>query len=205
VITLDSQGLVPTIAQDAETKEVLMLGYMTPSALKRTLEEGEVWYYSRSRSELWHKGETSGNFLKLRSIWKDCDGDTLLMQVEPSGPTCHTGNTTCFFEKLEDYPEFQEPDHGPGILEELYALIQDRKGNLPQESYTTQLLEAGIDRIAQKVIEEAGETALAAARADTKHLSQEAADLVYHLLVLLSASGVTPDAVWGELRDRRRR
>ena len=205
MITLDSQGLVPTIAQDAETKEVLMLGYMSPSALKRTLEEGEVWYYSRSRSELWHKGETSGNFLKLRSIWKDCDSDTLLMQVEPSGPTCHTGNTTCFFEQLEDYAEFQEADRGPGILEELYGVIQDRKDDLSQESYTTQLLEAGIDRIAQKVIEEAGETALAAARGDTKHISEEAADLVYHLLVLLSASGVTPDTVWEELRERRRR
>ena len=203
MITLDPQGLVPAIAQDAETKEVLMLGYMSPGSLKRTMEEGEVWYYSRSREDLWHKGEVSGNFLKVRSVWQDCDNDTLLLQVEPNGPVCHTGHQTCFFQPLEEYSQFQRPERGSGILEELYALIQDRQRELPQGSYTARLLTEGVDRIAQKVIEEAGETALAAARADTEHLPGEVADLVYHLLVLLAASGVTPERVWQELRERR--
>ena len=203
MITLDAQGLVPAIAQDAETKEVLMLGYMSPGSLRRTIEGGEVWYYSRSRADLWHKGELSGNSIKVRSVWQDCDGDTLLLQVEPTGPVCHTGQPTCFFQRVEDYSHFQQQERGSGILEELYTLIQDRKEALPPESYTVQLLQGGVERIAQKVIEEAGETALAAAKEDAQRLPQEAADLLYHLLVLLSASGVAAEEVWQELRKRR--
>jgi phosphoribosyl-ATP pyrophosphohydrolase/phosphoribosyl-AMP cyclohydrolase len=203
VITLDAQGLVPAIAQDANTGQVLMLGYVSPGSLSRTVVGGEVWFYSRSRSELWHKGETSGSYLKVRSVRQDCDGDALLIQVEPTGPVCHTGNTSCFFETLEDTPNFQRPDRGSGILEELYALIQDRKETLPEGSYTARLFQEGVERIAQKVIEEAGETALAAATGNAERVPLEAADLAYHLLVLLAALGVAPERVWEELRKRR--
>ncbi|MSQ40214.1 MAG: bifunctional phosphoribosyl-AMP cyclohydrolase/phosphoribosyl-ATP diphosphatase HisIE [Dehalococcoidia bacterium] len=203
MITLDAQGLVPAIAQDANTGQVLMLGYVSPGSLSRTVEGGEVWFYSRSRSELWHKGETSGSYLKVRSVWKDCDGDALLIQVEPTGPACHTGNTSCFFETLEDAPRFQRLDRGSGVLEEVYALIQDRKETLPEGSYTARLFQEGVERIAQKVIEEAGETALAAATGNAERVPLEAADLVYHLLVLLAAQGVAPERVWEELRKRR--
>ena len=182
-----------------------MLGYMNPSSLKRTFEGGEVWYYSRSRADLWHKGEVSGSYLKVRSVLQDCDGDTLLLQVEPSGPVCHTGQSTCFFQPVDADTRFHHKEQGSGVLENLYALIQDRKQALPSGSYTAQLLEEGVERIAQKVIEEAGETALAAASRDNQRLTQETADLLYHLLVLLSASGVPPEEVWTELRQRRQR
>ena len=203
MLQLDEKGLIPAIAQDVTTKEVLMLGYMNPGSLKRTLEGEDVWFYSRSRSDLWHKGEVSGNYMKVRSAAMDCDGDTILLQVEPTGPVCHTGNVTCFFTPFDTLPEFQRAERGQGILEELFALIQDRKEEKPQGSYTVQLLEEGVDRIAQKVIEEAGETAIAGVKGDKEQLVREVADMWYHTLVLLSASGVAPEDVWQELRQRR--
>lgn len=204
-LKLNEQGLVPAIAQDINTGQVLMLGYMSPGSLKRTLEGIQVWYYSRSREDLWHKGEVSGNYLNLREAYVDCDSDTLLLKVEPDGPACHTGNTSCFFTPLEGMPEsFQHADTESGILEELFALIQDRKREMPEGSYTAELLREGIGRIAQKVIEEAGETAIAATQGESEKLPGEVADLLYHVLVLLSASGSTPQAVWQELRKRRR-
>ena len=202
---LNERGLIPAIAQHIETGEVLMMGYMSPGALKRTLEGGQVWYYSRSREDLWHKGEVSGNYLNLKEALVDCDADTILMKVLPDGPTCHTGEPSCFFTPLEGMPEgFQSEDASAEILEELFSTIQDRKRDLPENSYTAQLLQSGVGRVAQKVIEEAGETALAAAQDDTDSLPAEAADLFYHTLVLLAASGVTPSQVWQELRSRRR-
>ena len=202
---LNEQGLIPAIAQHIETGEILMMGYMSPGALKRTLEGGQVWYYSRSREDLWHKGEVSGNYLNLKEAWVDCDSDTILMKVLPDGPTCHTGQPSCFFTPLEGMPQaFQSDETGPAILEELFSTIQERKRDLPEGSYTAKLLQSGIGRVAQKVIEEAGETALAAAQNDTDSLPAEAADLLYHTLVLLAASGVTPNQVWEELRSRRR-
>ena len=204
-LKLNEQGLMPAIAQDINTGQVLMLGYMNPGSLKRTVEGIQVWFYSRSREDLWHKGEVSGNYLNLREAYVDCDADTLLLKVEPDGPACHTGNTSCFFTSLNGMPEsFQTTDTGPGILDELFALVQDRKQDLPEGSYTAQLLKGGVGRIAQKVIEEAGESAIAATQGDTEQLPKEVADLMYHALVLLSASGVTPQQVWQELRDRRR-
>ena len=204
-LKLNEQGLVPAIAQDINTGQVLMLGYMNPGSLKRTMEGIQVWFYSRSREDLWHKGEVSGNYLNLREAYLDCDGDTLLLKVEPDGPTCHTGTTSCFFTSLEGMPESFEPaEVGSGILEELFALVQDRKRDMPEGSYTTELLREGIGRIAQKVIEEAGESAIAATQGETEKLPGEVADLLYHVLVLLSASGVTPQQVWQELRERRR-
>ena len=201
---LNEQGLVPAIAQDINTGQVLMLGYMNPGSIKRTLEGTQVWFYSRSREDLWHKGEVSGNYLNLKEAYLDCDSDTLLLKVDPDGPACHTGNTSCFFTPLQEMPSsFQSVERGSGILEELFAVIQDRKRDLPEGSYTAQLLKEGTGRIAQKLIEEAGESAIAATQGKTDELPREVADLLYHTLVLLSSSGVTPEQVWQELRRRR--
>ena len=204
-VKLNEQGLVPAIAQDINTGDVLMLGYMNPGSVKRTVEGIQVWFYSRSREDLWHKGEVSGNYLNLREAYLDCDGDTILLKVEPDGPACHTGETSCFSHPLEGLPEgYEDTDAGPGILPELYAAIQDRQRERPEGSYTAQLLADGVSRIAQKVIEEAGETALAAAAGQPENLPAEIADLLYHTLVLMAASDVKPEQVWAELRSRRR-
>ena len=203
-INLDDKGLVPAIAQDANTGDVLMLGYMSPGSVKRTLEGGDVWFYSRSRADLWHKGEISGNYLHLKSASIDCDGDAVLLKVDPDGPACHTSNRTCFFTALDEVPEFESRDFGPGILEELFALVQDRKREMPEGSYTTELFRAGVDRISQKVIEEAGETAIAGVKEDGSRLAEEVADLLYHTLVLISAAGAKPEDIWAKLRERRK-
>ena len=203
-VKLNEQGLVPAIAQDIDTGQVLMLGYMNPGSLKRTVEGVQVWFYSRSREDLWHKGEISGNYLNLKEAWLDCDGDTILLKVKPDGPACHTGETSCFFTPMEQLPEeYEVTETGPGILSELFAVIQDRQRDSPENSYTAKLLQEGVGRIAQKVIEEAGETAIAAVQGNTENLPKEVADLLYHTLVLLAASGVAPSAVWEELRQRR--
>ena len=204
-VKLDAKGLVPAIAQDIDTGEVLMLGYMSPGSIKRTFEGTQVWFYSRSREDLWHKGEVSGNYLNLKEAYVDCDGDTLLLKVDPDGPACHTGNTSCFFTPLEVVPDsFQRAEEGSGVLDELFAVIQDRKRDMPENSYTAQLLGEGIGRIAQKIIEEAGESAIAATQSQRDKLPGEVADLLYHTLVLLAASDVSPQQVWSELRQRRK-
>ena len=201
---LNDQGLIPAIAQDSATGQVLMLGYMNPGSLKRTMEGEQVWFYSRSREDLWHKGEVSGNYLNLREAWLDCDADTLLLKVDPDGPACHTGEVSCFYNRMDELPaDYEKSEAGSGIIEELFALIQDRQREMPAGSYTAQLLQEGVPRIGQKVIEEAGETAIAAVQGDTEALAGEAADLLYHTLVLLAASGVKPGAVWDQLRQRR--
>ena len=202
-IQLDERGLTPAICQDDRTGEVIMLGYVNPGALKRTLEGGEVWFYSRSRSDLWHKGEVSGNYMRLKSASMDCDGDAILLKVEPDGPICHTGNPTCFFTPFDELPEFERTDNGPAVLEELFSVIQDRKQEMPDGSYTAKLFRDGVDRIAQKVIEEAGEVAIAGAKGDRDQVVRETSDLLYHCMVLLSALGARPEDVWTELRDRR--
>ncbi len=202
-VLLDDKGLAPAICQHDETGEVIMLGYVNPGSLKRTLEGGEVWFYSRSRADLWHKGEVSGNYMRIRSASVDCDGDVVLLKVIPDGPICHTGNPTCFFTPVDELPDFESPEKGPGILEELFSLIQDRKEAMPNGSYTTSLFEAGSDRIAQKVIEEAGEVAIAGVKGDRESLAGEMADLLYHSLVLMAATGARPEDVWSALRERR--
>ena len=155
MIKLDDKGLVPTIVQDADTGQVLTLAYMNQESLERTRASGQVWFYSRSRQELWHKGETSGNYLNVRSISVDCDGDALLIEAEPTGPACHTGETSCFFEGLADEtPEFERP---PGdMLAELFQLIEQRKRDKPKGSYVAKLLKKGPRKIGKKVVEEAG-------------------------------------------------
>lgn len=203
-IKLDDKGLVPAIAQDINTGQVLMLGYMNPGSLKRTVEGTQVWFYSRSQEDLWHKGEVSGNYLNLREWYVDCDSDTILLKVEPDGPACHTGAVSCFYTRMDDLPaDYAPSDPGPRILDELFAVIKDRQRAMPDDSYTAQLLAGGVSRVAQKVIEEAGETALAAAAGDTPGLPGEIADLLYHTMTLLAAAGVSPSAVWAELRARR--
>ena len=204
-VKLNDKGLVPAIAQDINTGQVLMLGYMNPGSLKRTVEGGQVWFYSRSQEDLWHKGEVSGNYLNLQEAWVDCDADTILLKVQPDGPTCHTGEITCFFTPMEELPEeYEVTESGSGILEELFAVIQDRQREQPEGSYTVQLLQQGISRVAQKVIEEAGETALAAVGGTPEEVAGEMADLLYHSLVLLAAGGVKLRQVWEALESRRR-
>jgi len=204
-IKLNEQGLLPAIAQDANTGEVLMMGYMNPGSLKRTVEGVQVWFYSRSREDLWHKGEMSGNYLNLKEAYLDCDADTILLKVDPDGPACHTGQVSCFFNQLEGLPEeYEMTESGPSVLGELFALIKDRQQEMPEGSYTTSLFKEGVARIAQKVVEEAGETAIAAAINDAESLPGEVADLLYHTLVLLAATSVQPEAAYEKLRERRK-
>ena len=163
----------------------------------------EMVFDSRSRQELWHKGDTSGSFLHVESAQVDCDGDVLLFQVHADGPACHTGAESCFFTPLDASIGFEHADTGPGILSELFQVVRQRQQEMPKDSYTTSLFESGTSRIAQKVAEEGSEVALAAATKDVANLPGEAADLIYHLLVLLADSGLTPEDVWTVLRERR--
>ncbi|MFA5683542.1 MAG: bifunctional phosphoribosyl-AMP cyclohydrolase/phosphoribosyl-ATP diphosphatase HisIE [Lysobacteraceae bacterium] len=183
-------GLLPVIVQDADTLRVLMLGYMDRAALAATLESGHVTFFSRSKQRLWTKGESSGHFLRLVRIETDCDADTLLVQAHPAGPTCHLGRASCF------------PDAPQDFLAGLDAFIAQRERERPEGSYTTILFESGIKRIAQKVGEEGVETALAATVRDTDELKNEAADLLYHLIVLLRASGLSLADAVDVLRQR---
>lgn len=216
MLKFDANGLIPAVVQDATTRQVLMVGYMDREALRRTLETGQAWFWSRSRRELWHKGATSGHYLNVRSLRLDCDGDTLLIEAEPAGPTCHTGATSCFFNDLppEDRaalaappaesapPPAAAPVEGP--IEALFAVIQQRQRERPEGSYVAKLLDDGIDRIAKKVGEEATEVVIAAKNGDPAALTWEVADLWFHSLVLLAACGLTPADIWAELERRRR-
>jgi len=202
-LQLDFNGLIPAIVQDDDTGQVLTMGYLSPGALEKSLESGEVWFYSRSRQTMWHKGATSGNYFRIQSIEKDCDNDTLLFHVKPTGPACHTGATSCFFTSWDGSPTFLYHERGSGILEELFAVIQNRALQDSSGSYTAELLRSGVDRVAQKVVEEAGESAIAAVRGKKNDLVGEIADLFYHSFVLLAASGLNPEMVWSELRSRR--
>lgn len=187
-----SDGLVPVIIQDADTRQVLMLGYMNEAALQRTRSEGLVTFYSRSKQRLWTKGETSGNTLQVVSIQPDCDADTLLIQARPAGPVCHTGTDTCF----------GEDNQAADFMMYLEKVIQDRKDQPKAGSYTTSLFEKGINKIAQKVGEEAVELVIEA-KDDNKDLFlNEAADLSYHLLVLLAQKGYHWQEVLAVLRSR---
>jgi phosphoribosyl-ATP pyrophosphohydrolase/phosphoribosyl-AMP cyclohydrolase len=186
-------GLLPTIVQHAQSGEVLMLGYMDEAALARTRASGLVTFFSRSKQRLWTKGETSGDSLALVDIRLDCDADTFLVRAIPAGPTCHTGTSSCFGNDVK--PSL-------GFLAELDALVASRHDERPDGSYTTKLFEGGIRRMAQKVGEEGVEAALAAVAEDDDALIGEAADLVFHLMVVLRARGIGFDAVAGELAAR---
>ena len=211
MIAFNSQSLLPAIVQDADSKEVLMLAYMNPEALLRTVESGQVWFWSRSRAELWHKGATSGSFLNVKGICFDCDGDAVLLQVEPEGPVCHTGKQTCFFnypdlrEIREASESYSQPSEEPDdVLEDLFDVIESRKHEAPEGSYVASLFSQGIDRIGKKVIEEAGEVVIAAKNPELDRVVSEMADLWFHSLILLSARGLTPQDIWEELLKRRK-
>jgi len=189
-----SDGLIPAIVQDARTREVLTVAYMNKEALQLTLERRETYLWSRSRQQLWHKGETSGNSQKVKKVSLDCDNDAVLVEVEPLGPACHTGAYSCFGVE----PELE------GVLRELYSVIEQRKEKRPDGSYTTYLFNSGLDKILKKVGEEATETIVAAKNSDSQRLVSETGDLLYHLLVLLVERGVTLDEITRELKERRK-
>ncbi|MEQ2528824.1 bifunctional phosphoribosyl-AMP cyclohydrolase/phosphoribosyl-ATP diphosphatase HisIE [Robertmurraya yapensis] len=183
-LKFDEKGLIPAIVQDAGTKEVLTLAYMNRESLEKSLETKETWFYSRSRQELWHKGETSGNTQKIVQIKYDCDQDALVVLVVPEGPACHNGTTSCFTESLVGDSEASRLEDYR-ILQSLQQVIHLREQERPEGAYTTYLFEKGVDKILKKVGEEASEVIIAAKNRDVEELKWEAADLLYHLLVLL--------------------
>ena len=189
------KGLIPAIIQDARSNRVLMLGFMNKEAYKKTKKEGKVCFYSRTKDRLWVKGEESGNFLYVKEILKDCDKDTVLIKAEPAGPVCHTGNDTCFNEVNNGSIDF---------LSSLQRLIKQRKEEMPEKSYTTKLFAKGINKIAQKVGEEAVELVIEAKDDDDNLFLNEAADLTYHLMVLLAAKGYGLEDVSEILESRHK-
>jgi len=196
IINFDpTTGLVPAIIQDAHTNVVLMLAYMNQEAHKKTIETGKVTFYSRSRKQLWTKGESSGNFLFLKNIAVDCDSDTLLIQVKPNGPVCHTGSDTCWN---------QSNDSTKGFLSELEVIIANRHDNPEIGSYVSDLFEKGINKIAQKVGEEAVELVIEAKDSNDKLFVNEAADLLFHYLILLKAKNMQLTDVIQVLEDRNK-
>ncbi len=192
--------MVPAIIQDSLTNQVLMLGYMDMEALEKTRLEGKVTFFSRSKNRLWTKGETSGNTLEVVSIARDCDADSLLIKVKPNGPTCHTGTTSCFGEE-----EASNRAAAIRFIADLEGIIQERKINPTEGSYTNFLFDKGINKIAQKVGEEAVETVIDAVAGKIDTMKGEAADLLYHLLVLLAASGLELKDIVAVLQERHKK
>lgn len=192
--TKTPDGLIPAVIQDARTSAVLMLGYMNAEALLQTQQTGFVTFFSRSKQRLWKKGETSGHVLQVREILLDCDNDTLLIRADPAGPVCHTGADTCW----------NQPNQAPDFLHQLENIIRSRVDDPPQVSYTAQLFASGIGKIAQKVGEEAVETIIEALSDDRERLLNESADLLYHLLVLLTARDIRLEEVENVLLSRHK-
>ena len=188
-------GLIPAIVQDNDTNKVLMLGFMNEEAYEKTMQTGKVTFFSRTRNCLWTKGETSGNVLKVISVLVDCDNDTLLVKAHPTGPVCHTGADTCFGEKNEEAIMF---------LKYLQNFIERRRQEMPEGSYTTSLFMKGINRMAQKVGEEAVETVIEATNGTDDRLIYEASDLIYHLIVLLTSKGMRIEDLAKELQKRHK-
>ncbi len=199
-LKFDEKGLIAAIVQDTNTNEVLMLAYMNAESLKKTLETGETWFWSRSRQELWHKGATSGHIQKVKNIIYDCDGDALLVEVEQHGVACHTGAKSCFFNVLSQ--DGNEDKTSSDIMEKLYEIIRDRKENPKEDSYTNYLFNEGLDKILKKVGEEATEVVIAAKNPDKDELIYETSDLLYHLLVLLKEKEIAPGEIFAELNKR---
>ncbi|CUB25865.1 bifunctional phosphoribosyl-AMP cyclohydrolase/phosphoribosyl-ATP diphosphatase HisIE [Bacillus amyloliquefaciens] len=195
-LRFDEAGLIPAIVQDAASKEVLTLAYMNRESYEKTIETKETWFYSRSRQELWHKGATSGNTQKVKAIRYDCDQDALVVLAEPSGSACHKGSYSCFS------PEKADAQDRFGILNELESVIAKRQAEMPDGAYTTYLFREGVDKILKKVGEEAAEVIIAAKNRDHEELKWEAADLLYHLLVLLREQSLPLDDVLDVLAKR---
>jgi phosphoribosyl-ATP pyrophosphohydrolase/phosphoribosyl-AMP cyclohydrolase len=205
-LRFDEQGLIPVVVQDASTRQVLMLAYMNAESLNKTLETHETWFWSRSRYCLWHKGETSGNTQRVVDVRLDCDCDALTVLVVPQGPACHTGAQSCFHNdigydgSIEKDAE-QEATLGE-VLNRLYAVVESRKRERPEDSYTTYLFNQGLDKILKKVGEESAETIIAAKNDDREALVKESSDLLYHMIVLLVERGLSLQEVSAELRER---
>ena len=197
-VKYDDKGLVPAIVQDAATKDVLTLAYMNETSLRKTVETGETWFYSRSRQELWHKGETSGNTQTVVNITWDCDQDALLVLVSKKGPACHKGEDSCFHETVFG----EETSSKENILLTLEKLIENREIERPEGAYTTYLFEEGVDKILKKVGEEASEVIIAAKNRDSEELKWEVADLFYHVLVLLREQKLPLETVLDVLVER---
>lgn len=197
-LTFDDNGLIPAIVQDERTGEVLMLAYMNEEAIKKTIATKETWFYSRSRKELWNKGATSGNKQRVKRLNVDCDQDTLLVQVEPLGPACHTGEKTCFFTNA-----FEEQVETRTVVHEVVDEIKERRENPVEGSYTSYLFREGIDKVLKKVGEETTEVVIGAKNRDIEELTNELADLTYHSLVLMELLDVSLDDVKAVLRKRR--
>ena len=217
-VRFNADGLIAAIVQDAHTLQVLTLAYMNEESLRRTIETGETWFWSRSRAELWHKGATSGHTQRVVSLSLDCDGDAINVMVVPNGPACHKGTQSCFNEE-STHAHFAARAEGSGVapagttdpgaslgevLESLYTLIRTRREERPEGSYTTYLFDAGLDKILKKVGEEASETIIAAKNDDPEALTRETADLLYHLCVLLIERGLSLNDVANELVRRRK-
>lgn len=224
-LKFDERGLISAVVQDHQTDEVLMLAYMNAESLARTLQTGETWFWSRSRGELWHKGATSGNTQRVVDLRLDCDGDAVIVRVDPKGPACHTGARTCFFRGAQEADAATVGQTGglpapagrgdsqvalvdvPAmelgiLLQDLYVLIQERKDQRPENSYTTYLFNSGLDKILKKVGEEATETIIAAKNEGSAGLSAEITDLLYHLLVLMAERDVSLRDITAELTRR---
>ncbi|MCX8029704.1 MAG: bifunctional phosphoribosyl-AMP cyclohydrolase/phosphoribosyl-ATP diphosphatase HisIE [Brevinematales bacterium] len=197
-VKFNEKGLIPAIIQDQTTGSVLMLGYMNKKALEKTIETGKTWFWSRSRNSLWNKGETSGNYHIVESITLDCDNDTLLVKVKPVGPTCHTGNYSCFYKNNE------EVKASPEIINEIYEVIINRKRTMPENSYVAKKMKEGIDRILKKVAEEAGEFIIASKNANEKEIIYEIADLIFHSLLVLGYYEIPIHKIYEELKSRRK-
>ncbi|HEY3129086.1 MAG TPA: bifunctional phosphoribosyl-AMP cyclohydrolase/phosphoribosyl-ATP diphosphatase HisIE [Acidobacteriota bacterium] len=206
----DEVPLIPTIAQDADSGDVLMLAYSSTESLRKTLETGVAHYWSRARNALWRKGETSGNTQAFVSGLLDCDADALLFRVRPAGPACHTGSRSCFFTPVTAHASLGAVETGLGrgdtgtrgggdtdAFSELFRVIESRRREKPENSYTARLIEDGVDRIGKKIAEESGEVIIAAKNHSRQELLRESADLVYHLMVLLASQ----DLKWSELAD----
>lgn len=196
-LKFDSRGLIPAIVADAVTKRVLTLAYMNEESLRISMEKGLTCFWSRSRQELWLKGETSGNYQHIVSITADCDRDALLVLVEPDGPACHLGTESCF-----EYPLWQSEEREEFSLRGLYQLLLTRKAEMPEGSYTTYLFEKGLDKILKKIGEESTEVIIAAKAEDRRETVYEIADLAYHVLVLMAEAGITPEEIHRELASR---
>ena len=226
-LKFDEYGLIPAIVQDAQTREVLTLAYMNRESLERTVATNSTWFWSRSRSELWHKGETSGNTQRVIELVLDCDQDAIVVLVEPAGPACHTGERTCFHNAVESDAQVLTPDIKRSaealqskvgtnegrkdnrevedlgaLLNQLYDLVESRKRERPDGSYTTYLFNEGLDKILKKVGEESAETIIAAKNENTTGLVAEVSDLIYHLLVLLVEREVSLDEIRQEMAQR---
>ena len=204
-IVFNENGLVPAISQDYKTGEILIHAYMNKEALDKTIETGKAHYFSRSRNKLWLKGEESGNYQIVKEIITDCDNDTILLKVEQKGVACHTGNKSCFYKKIlekEIIEEEQKPNQE--ILDVLFNVIEERKKNLPDGSYTAKLFKDGEDKILRKIAEEASEVVLASKSKKKDDIIWEISDLLYHMMVLLSYHDIKPEEIYQELAKRRK-